>query len=234
VPADRFEAEFGESWNQVLLEKRALNALEACRRWNWTPDQLDEAWQGAEKTVKFGGGFYGASIHVEEDECYVFNGFFLTMRSQFVEEGASIFCMEVAWNANDLSWADFRSRILGPTDPSQAPEGSLRRLILEKYRTLGLSAPPSKGLNGVHGSASPLEGLAERLNWLGRDVSEDEYGKTLVAAGLPAKVISEWSLDPRIRLGDQEDIRGSLFDALEELDAKECLERMLELYRLQK
>jgi len=32
VPADKFKESFGESWEQVLSEGRACNAMEACER----------------------------------------------------------------------------------------------------------------------------------------------------------------------------------------------------------
>ena len=57
VPVDRFEQAFGESWESVLMENRACNALEACHRFQCTPLELNEAWQKV-KSVKFGGGFY--------------------------------------------------------------------------------------------------------------------------------------------------------------------------------
>ena len=58
-------------------------------------------------------------------------------------------------------------KVLGATDPTQAAAGSLRRQILERWRELGLKAEPNVGDNGVHASASPFEGLAERMNWIG-------------------------------------------------------------------
>jgi hypothetical protein len=57
VPADKFQEAFGESWKQVLKEDRACNAMEACKRFECTASDLNDAWQLA-KVVKFGGGFY--------------------------------------------------------------------------------------------------------------------------------------------------------------------------------
>jgi hypothetical protein len=57
VPVDKFEEAFGESWATVLNEKRACNAMEACERFDCSPNELNDAWQMIE-TVKFGGGFY--------------------------------------------------------------------------------------------------------------------------------------------------------------------------------
>ena len=36
------------------------------------------------KLIKFGGGFYCASLPCGEDQIYAFNGFFMSMRSKFV------------------------------------------------------------------------------------------------------------------------------------------------------
>ena len=119
-----------------------------------------------------------------------------------------------------------------PTDPAAAPEGAIRRLILEKYEKLGLQAKPTKGDNGVHASASPLEGLGEKANWLGMKIENDEFGKALMDSGIPEQVLLEWSLDPRIKLPNG-DI-GSIFDYLEDKDVDETLEEMVQLYELNK
>ena len=39
-----------------------------------------------------------------------------------------------------MSWADFRGKLLGPTDPASAPEGSLRKEIYSKWSDLGILA----------------------------------------------------------------------------------------------
>ena len=57
VPADKFEEAFGEPWERVLKDNRACNAMEACKRFECSPSELNDAWQKAE-AVKFGGGFY--------------------------------------------------------------------------------------------------------------------------------------------------------------------------------
>lgn len=220
-----------------MREKRALNAVEACRAWDLTAEELGHVWQqAADTTVKLGGGFYCAQIVRPGDDkkYYVLNGFFLTLREQFVQPGASVYCWEIAWNASDLSWHNFRTHVVGPTDPHQAPRGSLRRRILQQHKALGLSETPHKGLNGVHGSASPWEGLVERVNWLQRrGWRDDAYGAALLEAGLPRSLLDAWSKDPRIRLDGEGDSVGSVFDALEEFDATECLEEMVRLSSLQ-
>ena len=130
VPTDKFEDNFGESWETVLSEDRAVNALEACDRFGCDSAELNDAWQKS-STVKFGGGFYCGLVSCKGKELYVFNAFFMNMRAKFVGEGASIHTFEVKWDPAALSWSDFRNKLLGPTDPADGPEGSIRKTILD-------------------------------------------------------------------------------------------------------
>ena len=67
----------------------------------------------------------------EMGDIYVVNGFYATMQADYVEPGASIYYYSVQWNAASLSWEEFRSSVLGATDPSTARAGSLRRDVLD-------------------------------------------------------------------------------------------------------
>ena len=174
---------------------------------------------------KFGGGFYGAKLG---DGIFVFNGFFMTMRSAFVAPGASIHYYVVEWDPEDLKWSEFRGDLLGPTDRRRRPRVPSGR-DLREWKTLGLPNEPFTGENGVHASASPLEGLAERANWLKASVSKDSFGKAALAAGVPRKALDPWFVDPRVRVKGGE--AGSVFDMLEDLDADECLAAMLTIER---
>lgn len=231
VPKDKFLESFGESWEKVLKENRAYNALDACTKFNCTPEQLNDAW-GKANAIKFGGGFYCALVTVNEHTFYVFNAFFMTMRSKFVNPAVSIHCYEIEFDPQQLSWSTFRNNILGPTDPNTAPIGSIRRTVLDKYVELGLSAKPDKGDNGVHASASPFEGLAEKLNWAKKSIREDPFGQALLSAGLTVETIQAWSIDPQINLPNNE--FGSIFDALEDLDVSDCLTKLITLNELNK
>lgn len=108
VPADKFKKEFGESWDTVVKEDRACNAMEACKRFSCNAAQLDEAWGKAAKVVKFGGGFYCGLVKYKTKELYVFNAFFMTMRSKFVGPDNSIHCYEVSFSPKTVSWEAFR------------------------------------------------------------------------------------------------------------------------------
>ena len=134
----------------------------------------------------------------------------------------SIHYFVVDFDPAKLSWADFRGKVLGPTDPKDAPEGSLRGTILRDWKSLGLKDVPNVGDNGVHASASPFEALAERMNWLKVKPEEDSYGKRLLKAGLTANTLREWSVDPQVK-------GKSLFDQLEDLDSDACVKRAAEL-----
>jgi hypothetical protein len=200
--------------------------MEACARFKCDATALDEAWQKA-KVTKFGGGFYCGLVTIGNTSLYVFNAFFMTMRSKFVEAGVSIHCYDIEWDASKLSWSDFRNKVLGPTDPAEGPPGSLRRTILDDYKGLGLVSVPNKGDNGVHASASPFEGLAEKINWLKSPLDKNPFAQALLSAGITKERILEWSVDPQVML--PEGHRGSVFDALEDMDVVPCFSKLVQL-----
>lgn len=82
------------------------------------------------------------------------------------------------------------------------------------------------GDNGVHASASPFEALAERMNWLGVKLADDEFGRALLNAGIDEATIKAWSVDPVVTYGSPDmPIKKSLFDSLEDTDSDMCLAR---------
>jgi len=235
VPKDKFEKAFGLSWDDALAKGVVFNAMDACQKLGCSADELNVAWAAAKKggkLVKFGGGFYCGLVEMPgKAPMYVFNGFFMTMRSQFTAPGRSIHYYTVEWDEAKLSWEDFRGKVLGPTDPKEAPKDSLRGKILSDWKDLGLKAEPNVGDNGVHASASPFEGLAERMNWLETPCRRDAYCKALVRAGIKEAVIKAWSVDPQVKVEAAK--KGSLFDALEDLDASACLDKANKLQAMQ-
>jgi len=153
---------------------------------------------------------------------YVINGFYMAMRDKYTTDGAAIVYMLAEWDPAALSWKDFRGKVLGATDPAAAPSGSVRRTILESWQDLGLASEPTIGDNGVHASASPFEGLVERMNWLGRPLAEDDFGRALLAAGIPEDTLLAWTKDPQVEFEGQ---RRGLFDVMEDTDGAECIRR---------
>jgi len=236
VNAEKFKGMFGEDWSTVVAEGRAFNALEFKKKFSQFAAEgaLDKAWDATsdkKKTrVKLGGGFYCGQIEVDGVKYYTFNAFFMTMRGKFTAPGTSIHYYIVEFDPALLSWEEFRGKVLGPTDPKDAPADSLRGIIASKWQSLGLKAPCNGGDNAVHASASPFEGLAERTNWLAGSIAADPFGKELLAAGVPEAIIKKWSSDPQVKYDAATaeatgKPKGSIFDALEDLDYDECLAR---------
>jgi len=227
VPADKFQKQFGVGWQEALDQGVVFNAIDGAAKLGLNAADLEKRWAVAKKNkdmIKFGGGFYCAKI----EDYYLFNGFFMSMRDKYVAPGKSIHWFTVEWDANALSWADFRGQVLGPTDPSTGPANSVRGTIYANWESLGLSAQPDTGDNGVHASASPFEALSERMNWLKADLKSDAFGKAMLDAGVPESTIQAWGVDPQVTV-DAEGKKGSLFDALEDINADECLTKSVEL-----
>merc|ERR1711990_770496 len=230
VPEDKFKEKFGLEWKQALENGNVYNALDACAKLEVTPDEMDAQWGICKKTdklIKFGGGFYCGLVEIEgKESIYCFNGFFMSMRNKFTAPGLSIYYYSVEWDSDVLSWADFRGKVLGPTDPAEAPADSLRGQVLAKWKDLGLKSEPNVGDNGVHASASPFEAFAERNNWMGIPVFKDRFGRLMLDEDAPMDTIKAWSVDPQVKLGDKQ---GSIFDALEDMDADDCLAKIASL-----
>jgi len=235
IPKDKFKTAFGLEWDDVLKSGKAVNAMDACKQLGCTSDELNKAWaesKKAGKLVKFGGGFYCGLVKVKGQQLYVFNGFFMSMRSAFTAPGRSIHYYTVEWEPEKLSWEDFRGKLLGPTDPKEAPADSLRGEILTNWKDLGLKSEPNVGDNGVHASASPFEGVAERMNWLEKKCSDDTYCNSMLKAGIRAEIIKAWSVDPQVKI-EASGKKGSLFDSLEDLNAQACIDKCIQLQSMQ-
>jgi len=227
VPQPLFKEKFGLEWKEALEKKLVFNAKDACTELGVDSDGLNTIWAKAKKAgalVKFGGGFYCGKLDASmgaSKEIYVMNGFFMSMRSNFVAPGASIYYFVVEFEKDTLAWEDFRGKVLGPTDPATAPTDSLRGMFNSNWEAYGLKSAPNVGDNAVHASASPFEGLAERMNWLGMDATTDDFGK-LVLSVLDQPTLDEWSKDPAVTYGVLP-IKKSVFDSVEDTDADYCL-----------
>jgi len=229
VPNDKFEKQFGCSWESA--KPKAYNALDACAKLGVDAEEMAQLWDECKKKnklVKLGGGYYcGLVEKAGKEPIYAFNGFFMSMRSKFTKPGESIHYFTVEWDPDKLTWEDFRGKVLGPTDPADAPAGSLRKLVYDDWQALGLKGKPNVGDNGVHASASPFEGLCERMNWLSVQCKNDAYCKSLLKAGVTEATIKAWSVDPAVKQDNGKS--GSIWDAVEDMDASPCLEKIKKL-----
>ena len=232
----KFKGKFGKEWKDVLADKKAFNALDACKEFGISAADMNKLWAGAKKAdklVKLGGGFYCGELTQGGKTLYVFNGFFMEMRAAYTMPGKKIHYYSVEWDPKTLAWSDFRGKVLGPTDPKDAPADSLRGTVLKGWKALGLASEPNVGDNAVHASASPFEGMAERMNWLGVKCRDDDYCTALVHAGMPESVVQSWATDPQIVIGT-DGKKGSVFDQLEDMNVGDSLKKVAELYALQK
>ncbi|CAE7595238.1 ppsC [Symbiodinium sp. CCMP2592] len=117
-----FEKQFGVAWSKVMEDGLVFNAMDGAEKLGISPDELGKKYDALKKgetIIEFGGGCG------KVDNIYVTNGFYRNMRSKFTAPGTSIYCYEVEWPADKTKLEDF----LAPTEPAQAPAGSLRSLI---------------------------------------------------------------------------------------------------------
>jgi len=235
VPNDKFKEQFGMDWADALANSKVFNAMDACAYLGITAEQMDEEWSKAKANknwVKPGGGFQCSKIVIEGKEPVIkFNGFFMAMRSKFTQPGPAVQYFSVEWDSASLPWADFRGKIIGPTDPAAAPAESLRGQVFKDWTALGLKSEPNIGDNGIHASASPFEALAERCNWLSAKLEDDGFGSLCLSSGLSKDMIMAWSVDPQVNIADGK--KGGLFDQVEDLNTNECLERLVALSKTQ-
>jgi len=235
VPNDKFQKQFGVSWADVLAKGQAYNALDACEKLGCDAAGLNKAWGAAKKNdklVKLGGGFYAGLVEMPgKPPIYVFNAFFMTMRAQYTCPGRILHYFTVEWEEKDLPWADFRGKLLGPTDPKDAPADSLRGKVFRSWQAHDLAAEPNTGDNVVHASASPFEGMCERMNWLATPCRSDAYCRALLNAGMKEETIKAWGNDPQVKLESGK--KGSVWDALEDTDATAGIAKAKKLADLQ-
>ena len=109
VPPAKFVAEFGLEWKDALAQGMCYTAKQAEECLGVDCDGLDGIQFKSKKKmkkgekgwyIKFGGGFYCGLIEVEGKEpVYVFNGFFMQMRTEFTKPGLSITYFVVEWDS---------------------------------------------------------------------------------------------------------------------------------------
>ena len=252
VPTNNFYKFFGETWAGALANNTLLNAKEASEKLELTAEELYQIWKQAEsagKICKMGGGFYVGMLIASDDKTYyVVNGFYLRLKEQFTSPSSMVHGVEVEWDPADMSWKEFRQNFLGCTDPKKAAPNSLRRDLYDRFQEFCLSQEPNVSDNCVHASASPLEALSEKHNWLGGasaqstsltasgtkwTIRRDPFGRALISQGLTEHLLTqEFFLDPVVTLpgGTQ---KMSLFDAVEDTNTQECLDLLVAVYDLQ-
>ncbi len=216
----KFQSVYGLSWEKALESGRLLNAVDAQEELGGISGiELNEIWKRCEQ-VKMAPGLYAgktapADSEKPESPLFIINGFYPGQREVFTDPGAEILLYEAVFSPETLSWERFRSVVIGATDPAEAADGSLRAQILKRWREFGLSSPPETSRNGVHASAGPVEGLRERMVWLGTDPSADPFVRRLVTLGCTSGFIDRLLKNAEITLADRS---GPVFDLTEDMD----------------
>ncbi|WP_213013249.1 hypothetical protein [Paractinoplanes toevensis] len=165
-------------------------------------DDLIAAWPVA-GSVKLAPGAYAATINIGGERVVALNGFHPEQLAHYTTADARVVAVEVTWETP--GWREFRSEIIGATDPYAADARSIRAYIRDHRVDLGVPEV-DRGVNGVHASAGPLEAMVELCRFFAVPPSATAFG----AAG---------AFD---RLPDDADLH-RLFEATEDCEPAEAL-----------
>ncbi len=211
-----FETKFGVAFDVAATSGKMLNTAQALEKYSWTNPIMGAEFEKAKAKsgFKLAPGCYVAFL--EEQQVYVINGFYATMREEYVAKSALVSWFIVSWPEATLSWADFRAKVLGATDPTVAETSSIRAKILANHASMKLPFVPNTGKNCLHGSASPLEALNERRIWTGASIASDVFGALLLAGGVTPQQVDWMCSNPNVD-------GKPLFDIVEDTNTTECL-----------
>lgn len=231
---------FAENLNTVKKEGRIFNCLEALSGLGLTPARLGEIWNDAPytKMKKIKDGLYCANLLIHGKNVYVVNGFYMAMRSSYLENNVAVYVFLIEWDPHVISWKSLRSKLTGLSLNTQIfDEDSIQYKVFEQYEKKYVDEKPDFVNNGIHMSASPLETLSERINWCSfsnHDVSHDKYGRMLLGRGIPEGTILDWCSNAKVKVPCPDNIVGHknqfVFDAVNGMDAKECTDKLIDIY----
>ncbi|ORC85184.1 uncharacterized protein TM35_000371570 [Trypanosoma theileri] len=221
-----FKEVFGISWKEALKCGRVWNAETALHvLGEISSDELYAMWGSCAKTVKLTAGAYVA--HFCNEGVFVINGFYPYLRDTYSAEDARVTCYVLSWPEKCLTWRAFREELIGSTNPGNAVSNSLRGLIRDRWRDLGLQHPPTTTDNGVHASAGPFEAVLERHLWTCSPLTHDPLALRLQESGLTGALLYRWKSNPEVVLQNGRRT-GCIFDLLENLQTSEMVDIMRE------
>ena len=212
---ERFTTAFDQSWDEEVSVGRILPTTELLNRKEIDAHQLFTYWNsifGAGKTAKLQDGFIMG--YVEELDAYCINGFYPSMEANFYHPNTRITYYVVEFDSEQTSWSDFRKKVLGATNASNAVHESFRGQLYSEYPVQF----PGRD-NFVHGSAGPFEGFVERaIHEPDFDMSANPIGAWLQEKGVTLDSFKDWKSAQSISaLGD-------LFDETEEKNTDEVIQ----------
>jgi len=172
--------------------------------------------------TRLGPGTYTIKPKIRGETFIVLNSFHPYQVVPYNTKGNAIIVFECV---SQCSWRDLRGRLAGPTDPTTAPEGSIRHALLKDKVEFGLT-DVDRGSNGVHMSAGPLEGLVELQRFFsdkdtGKAVgfNETAFGSLLLGKGIKEEKLVALAENPDAETPDGK--KKSVFDLTEEENALE-------------
>ncbi|CCW66893.1 unnamed protein product [Phytomonas sp. Hart1] len=235
---EMFERNYDISWENAVADGLVWFATNLLRFFTWiTPCELFELWNAQPCKIKLTSGAHVSQLFIgppNEGTCYfVVNGFYPYLRELFLSPGSMTKCYIISWPESVLSWSSFRKDVIGCTDPSKASPNSLRGMIYQDWKDLGLARRPSSTENGVHASASPLEAMIEQHLWLGTPLGQCGCSAFMLKRlGLSPAAWLSWALNPRVHI-DGSPRRVHIFDLLENKNTHEFLLAALQEERQQ-
>jgi len=179
---DGAKAKFESLYGTQVDSANVLGGFEVLKQFpEFNPTTLEYLWQNI-SAEKLAGGTYCIKVKFDGEEVYVIDGFHPRQLAHFVQKGRSIITFTLK---GDVDWEVARGEFIGATNPAKAAPNSLRRLFLEQKDQLGL-AEVSQGMNGVHLSAGPIEGLVELIRYnsnfeagIRKSFDDYDFGKKL-------------------------------------------------------
>lgn len=175
---NKMQEVFGEDFQTVVDQKRIFNAAKFMKKFKLDAATLNELWEAPSiKKAVLGPGIIVANITLPEQtaQFYVVTAFYPLFKAKYINKASRVVAFKVQFEEDQLSWKDFRFKVIGKTDPAKAVEGSLRNVLFNKWNELGLRNQPNYSDNGVHASAGPVEALRERIIWFHDHFANDSY-----------------------------------------------------------
>lgn len=170
--------------------------------------------------VKLGTGTYGMRVAVDGRDVVVLNGFHPYQVHHFERPGTALVMMECV-SVDPMSHV--RGAVIGPTDPRDAPPGSVKGLLLREEHELGI-APVCTRRNAVHISPGPPEAMvsfcqffSEPTRVIGPEATA--FGQELHRRGLSWDQIGGLHSEMEITTGP---IQGPLFEVTEDMNWDEA------------
>lgn len=209
-------ASFEEMFTCRAEEAVILGGFEMLDRFPaMSPFALEVLWENVPQQ-RLGNSVTCARVTIDGGDLFLINGFVPNLLATYEIPDNVVTVLSLT---GPLPWRDARQSFVGATDPMRAVPGSLRRLLFERRRELGIDI--RLGANGVHLSSGPLESLIELRRLLPatgseecRAITEFRLGRKLIET-LGAQATMALLDDPGVVANGR---RQELFDLTEEMD----------------